>query len=166
MARGNFLSRHGAHTANRIPSGHWRERACAIASAIVWRLVFCLTVHSRHYRKVKLLFGLADVAIVAMAIEAAYRTRSWLGPVLYLHYVLFYLDQAVLALLLEVTALLYLAIGHWFDIYEKLDSALPRTVLRNTFRQCVMGSMGLVLVEYVLRLDLSRVFVGCFCVYS
>ena len=35
-------------------------------------------VFSRHHRKVKLLFALADVVIVALAFAAAYESREWL----------------------------------------------------------------------------------------
>ncbi len=122
-------------------------------------------MYSRHYRKVKLLFGLSDVALVALAFEAAYQTRYWLGPQVGLRKE-FYLDRPVLALLLGAAVLLWLAIGYWSDIYEKLDSAQSLIVLRNTFRQCVLGSMGLVLFEYLLRLDLSRLFVATLGIYS
>ncbi len=122
-------------------------------------------MYSRHYRKVKLLFGLSDVALVALAFEAAYQTRYWLGARARLEKQ-FYLERPMLALLLGAAVLLWLAIGYWFDIYEKLDSAHPRMVLRNTFRQCLLGAMGLVLFEYLLRLDLSRLFVAILGVYS
>jgi exopolysaccharide biosynthesis polyprenyl glycosylphosphotransferase len=122
-------------------------------------------VYSRHYRKVKLLFGLSDVALVALAFEAAYQTRYWLGARAGIEKQ-FYLERPVLALLLGAAVLLWLATGFWSDIYEKLDSAHPRVVLRNTFRQCLLGAMGLVLFEYLLRLDLSRLFVAILGVYS
>jgi len=35
-------------------------------------------VFSRHYRKVKALFGLSDVLLAGLAFEAAYQTRSFL----------------------------------------------------------------------------------------
>ncbi len=122
-------------------------------------------MYSRHYRKVKLLFGLSDVALVALAFEAAYQTRYWLGARAGIEKQ-FYLERPVLALLLGAAVLLWLATGFWSDIYEKLDSAHPRVVLRNTFRQCLLGAMGLVLFEYLLRLDLSRLFVAILGVYS
>ena len=60
----------------------------------------------------------------------------------------------------------WLAIGYWFNIYEKLDSAHPSVVFRDTFRQCVLGAACLVMAEFVLRLDLSRFFVLLFAVYA
>jgi len=118
-------------------------------------------VFSRHYRKVKAIFGLTDVFLVTLAFLAAYQTRIRL----HLDKV-FYLDLPVAALLLVVSVLCWVAIGYWFNVYEKLDSAHPRVVLRDTFRQCVLGAISLVVAEFALRLDLSRSFVGLFAVYA
>ncbi len=109
---------------------------------------------SRHYRKVKILFGLTDVLFVAVAYFAAYQTRARLP----LEHV-FFIDFAVGAMLLLVSAMCWVAIGYWLNVYEKLDSAHPRVILRDTFRQCALGGACLVLVQYLLRLDLSRFFV-------
>ena len=101
---------------------------------------------SRHYRKVKALFGLSDIMLTGLAFEAAYQTRSFLPfarP--------FYFDRPVKALLVGGAVLIWLGIGYWFNIYDKLDSAHPRIVLRNTFRQCALGAAALVLFEYLLR---------------
>jgi exopolysaccharide biosynthesis polyprenyl glycosylphosphotransferase len=69
-------------------------------------------------------------------------------------------------MLLALSAISFVAIGYWLDVYEKLDSAHPRVVLRDSFRQCALGSLCLVIGEYSLRLDLSRSFVALFAVYS
>ncbi len=116
---------------------------------------------SRHHRKVKILFGLSDVIFTALAFEAAYQTRYFLA----LQHN-FFLVVPVKALLVGFAAVVWLLLGHWLDIYEKLDSAHPRVVLRETFRQCGLGSVALVLLEYFLRLDLSRIFLGLMAGYS
>jgi exopolysaccharide biosynthesis polyprenyl glycosylphosphotransferase len=67
---------------------------------------------------------------------------------------------------LMVSVICWLAIGYWFNIYENLDSAHPRVVVRNTFRQCVLGAVCIVMTEYVMRLDLSRFFVLLFATYA
>ncbi|MBZ5608033.1 MAG: sugar transferase [Acidobacteriia bacterium] len=118
-------------------------------------------VFSRHYRKVKAIFGLTDVLLVSIAFIAAYQTR------ILLHFErVFYLDFRVGALLLAVSALCWVAIGYWFNVYEKLDSAHPRVVLRDTFQQCALGTICLVVAQFMLRLDLSRPFVALFAVYA
>ena len=116
---------------------------------------------NRHYRKVRILFGLTDVAVIAVAFIAAYQTR------VLLHFErVFYLDFPIAALLLLLSALCWVAIGYWFNIYEKLDSAHLPVILRDTFQQCLVGTVCLVLAQYFIRLDLSRPFVAIFGVYS
>ncbi len=116
---------------------------------------------SRHYRKVKAIFGITDVFLTSLAFFAAYETR------IRLHLEKnFYLDFPVAAALLVISVLCWIAIGYWFNVYEKLDSAHPRVVLRDTFRQCAMGAICVVVAEYLLRLDLSRSFVALFGVYA
>jgi len=118
-------------------------------------------VFSRHFRKVKAIFGLTDLLLTSLAFGAAYQTRVRLRFDRSFH-----LDFPVAVLLLVLSALFWIAIGYWFNIYEKLDSAHPRVVLRDTFRQCALGAASLVLAEFLLRLDLSRSFVALFAVYS
>jgi exopolysaccharide biosynthesis polyprenyl glycosylphosphotransferase len=118
-------------------------------------------VFSRHHRKVRILFAASDVLITAVAFEAAYQTRLALDL-----YHLFYITVPIKALLLGFAVMMWIAVGYWFDIYERLDSAHPRVVLRDTFRQCALAIVALVLFEYLLRLDLSRSFLGFFALYS
>ncbi|HLJ51441.1 MAG TPA: sugar transferase [Bryobacteraceae bacterium] len=118
-------------------------------------------MYSRHYRRVKVLFGLADVFLTALAFVAAYQTRESL-PLEHR----FYIEFHVATLLLLLSGASYVAIGYWFNVYERLDSAHTRVVLRDTFRQCALGTICLVVGEYLLRLDLSRPFVALFAVYS
>src|SRR5580658_6350477 len=118
-------------------------------------------VFSRHYRKVKAIFGATDVLLTSIAFIAAYQTRVRM----HLDKV-FFIDFPVAALLLVLSALCWVAIGYWFDVYEKLDSAHPSVVLRDTFRQCALGAICLVVAEFLLRLDLSRPFVVLVAVYA
>ena len=116
---------------------------------------------SRHHRKVRVLFAASDILITAAAFEGAYQTRLALDL-----YHLFYLTVPIKALLLGFALVIWVAVGYWFDIYERLDSAHPRIVLRDTFRQCALGIIAVVLFEYLLRLDLSRSFLGFFALYA
>jgi exopolysaccharide biosynthesis polyprenyl glycosylphosphotransferase len=112
-------------------------------------------------RKARVLFGLSDIILAALAFEAAYRTRA----VLHLEHT-FYLTDERKALVLGFALVAWVAIGLWLGIYEKLDSGHPRIILRDTVRQCAYGALCLVLFEYVLRLDLSRFFLGLFSAYA
>jgi exopolysaccharide biosynthesis polyprenyl glycosylphosphotransferase len=118
-------------------------------------------VFSRHHRKVKVLFALADLAFVCIAFFAAYQSRHWLPLERE-----FFLTPPVLATLLGACAMLWPGAGYWLEVYERLDSAHPRVILRDSFRQTLAGAIGLVLVQYLLRLDLSRAFIGLLAVYS
>jgi exopolysaccharide biosynthesis polyprenyl glycosylphosphotransferase len=124
-------------------------------------MLFTDKVFSRHHRKARLLFGLSDVLLTALAFEAAYQTRQYLP---FQH--AFFIVVPAKALLLGFSALVWLGLGYWLDIYDRLDSAHPRVILRDTFRQCALGAVALVLFEFLLRLDLSRVFLLSFAVYS
>jgi exopolysaccharide biosynthesis polyprenyl glycosylphosphotransferase len=115
---------------------------------------------SRH-RKARVLFGLSDVVLVALAFEAAYQTRSLLN----LEHV-FYLTVQQKALVLGFSLLAWVAIGVWLEIYEKLDSGHPLVILRDSARQCVYGSLALIIFEYGLRLDLSRFFLSLFAGFA
>jgi exopolysaccharide biosynthesis polyprenyl glycosylphosphotransferase len=124
-------------------------------------------VFSRHYRRVKAVFGLIDSILIALAFIASYQTRSLLHFKLdKVFHFLFYIDFPVATLLLVISILCWLAIGYWFNIYEKLDSAHPSVVLRDTLRQCVLGAICVVLAQYMLRLDLSRFFIVLFATYA
>ena len=116
---------------------------------------------SGHYRKVKAVFGLTDVALTTLAFAAAYETRIRLPFERH-----FEIDFPAAPALLILSALCWVAIGYWLDIYERLDAAHPRVVLRDTFRQCALGAICVVLIQYLLRLDLSRSFMTLFAVYS
>jgi exopolysaccharide biosynthesis polyprenyl glycosylphosphotransferase len=107
------------------------------------------------------LFGLSDIILTALAFEAAYQTRLWL-PIERD----FYLTVPLKALLLGSAIVTWLLLGYWLELYDRLDSAHPSVVLRDTFRQCVLGSIVLILMEFLLRLDLSRAFLLLFAFYS
>jgi exopolysaccharide biosynthesis polyprenyl glycosylphosphotransferase len=115
---------------------------------------------SRH-RKARILFGLSDVVLVALAFEAAYQTRSLLN----LERV-FFLRFEQKALVLGFSLLAWVAMGVWLEIYERLDSGHPLVILRDSARQCVSGVLGLIVFEYTLRLDLSRFFLALFATYA
>jgi exopolysaccharide biosynthesis polyprenyl glycosylphosphotransferase len=112
-------------------------------------------------RKNKLLFGFSDVLLTAAAFTGAYASRVWLP-----FERLFYLRRAELALLLGFSALVWLGMGIWLNVYERLESGHPRTILRDSLRQSVAGLIAVVVFEYLLRMELSRGFLALFGVYA
>jgi exopolysaccharide biosynthesis polyprenyl glycosylphosphotransferase len=99
--------------------------------------------------------------VTALAFEAAYQTRVWVPLER-----LFFLTVPVKALLLGFSVLTWLLAGFWLGVYDRLDAAHPRVVLRDSLRQCFVGTAALILFEYLLRLDLSRFFMALFAGYS
>jgi exopolysaccharide biosynthesis polyprenyl glycosylphosphotransferase len=117
-------------------------------------------MYSRQ-RKARVFFGLSDVFLVALAFEAAYRTRT----LLHLERS-FYITADRQPLVLGFSLLAWVTVAVWLGVYDKLDSAHPTVILRDAMRQCVYGAMGLLVFEYALRLDLSRPFLALFSVYA
>lgn len=114
-------------------------------------------VYSRHHRKARVLFALSDVLLTALAFEAAYFTRSML-PLTHD----FFLPASLKALLFGVAALASVVFCLWVQVYDRLDGANRYVIFRETFKQAVFGVVTMVLVDYFLKLDLSRFFLLCF----
>ena len=114
-----------------------------------------------HRRKARILFGLSDIVIVALAFELAYTTRVRME----LDHT-FFLAPTVKALLLGWSMVVWVALGYWWELYDRIDAAHPRVILRDVFRQCLLGAAFLILFEYLRRLDLSRSFVLLFASYA
>jgi exopolysaccharide biosynthesis polyprenyl glycosylphosphotransferase len=119
-------------------------------------------VFSRHQRKTKLLLCLAEVLLIAVAFEAAYQTRTRITDLRFI----FYLTVPVKALLLGWAMAVWAALGYWLGIYDRAEHASIPAVLRDTIRQAAIAGVAIVLFEYSLRLDLSRLFLGFFLVYG
>jgi exopolysaccharide biosynthesis polyprenyl glycosylphosphotransferase len=119
-----------------------------------------------HHRKVRIFFGISDLVLVAAAFQIAYWTRVVLSAKAFAFEHTFYLLPPVLILLTVFSTLLWIGLGAWWEIYDRIDAAHSRVIIRDAFRQCVLGATGVVLLQYLLRLDLSRSFVGMFAVAS
>ena len=78
----------------------------------------------------------------------------------------FFLSRQVIVLLLGWSMATWVALGAWWEIYDRIEAAHPRVILRDAFRQCVFGSVSIVLLEFILRLDLSRPFLGLFALFA
>src|SRR5258708_6778595 len=114
-----------------------------------------------HHRQVRILFGLSDILLIGLAFQLAYVTRARLE----LTHV-FYLTAPVKGLLMGWSMLMWVALGYWWELYDRIDAAHPRVILRDVFRQCVTGTALLILFEYLQRLELSRPFVALFAAYA
>jgi exopolysaccharide biosynthesis polyprenyl glycosylphosphotransferase len=116
---------------------------------------------SRQHRKARILFGLSDIILTALAFEAAYQTRS-----LFRLEHIFYVIVPTKALILGFSVGMWLLAGLWLGVYDKLGSGDPRVILRDSFQQCLYGIVCVVLFQFALRLDLSRPFLALFFGYA
>ncbi len=115
---------------------------------------------SNQHRKARLLFGLSDIVLAAAAFQAAYWTRLSLS----LSNTFFFSAEKE-ALVLGLCILNWVLVGYWLDVYSNLGSGDLRVVVRDSLRQSIYGAAGLVLLQFLLRLDLSRPFIFFFTGY-
>jgi exopolysaccharide biosynthesis polyprenyl glycosylphosphotransferase len=112
-------------------------------------------------RKARVLFGLSDIILATIGFLAAYQTRSSLRLEN-----LFDLTPEQKVLVLGAALVALVGIAHWLEIYDKLDTAHPRIILRDASRQVAYAAICLVVLEYALRLELSRPFLIMFAGYT
>jgi exopolysaccharide biosynthesis polyprenyl glycosylphosphotransferase len=123
-------------------------------------------VFSRHHRQVRVFFALADILLVALAFEAAYQARLRLSFTESFER-LFDIPVPIHVLLLGFSGLVWVGLGFWFDVYQKIDDETsPAVVIRETSRQTALGFIAVVLFQYFLRLDLSRPFIAGFALFA
>jgi exopolysaccharide biosynthesis polyprenyl glycosylphosphotransferase len=121
-------------------------------------------VFRAHRRRVRVFFGFADIVLVGLAFQIAYWTRVALSASAPAFEREFFLTPAVWVLLTGFSMLIWIALGAWWEIYDHIDATHPRVILRDAFRQCAVGATAMVLLQYLLRLNLSRSFLGIFAI--
>lgn len=99
--------------------------------------------------------------LIWCAFEAAYVTRTHLE----LERV-FFLIPSTKALLLGTAIAGWLMAGLWLGLYEQILRGRRRELFAALVQQCLAGSVVVVLVQYVQRIDLSRPFLGLLFAYA
>jgi len=117
---------------------------------------------SSQHRKARLLFELSDLLLTIAAFYAAYELRV---RITFLERDFFILP-AEQALILGFGLISAVSIGRWLGVYEKLDSGKPAAILRDSFSQAAYLALAILVFQYVVRLDLSRSFLGFFAIFS
>jgi len=123
-------------------------------------------VFRAHHRRVRVFFGISDVALVAVAFQIAYWTRVALNDRAVPFERNFYLTPPIWFLLAGFSAAVWLALGAWWEVYDRIDAAHSRVILRDAFRQCAVGAAGVILLQFFLRLQLSRSFLAMFVLFT
>lgn len=116
---------------------------------------------SRHHKKAKLFFALFDVLLTLLAFEAAYFTRRMLPLDND-----FFLNRETHVLLLVMACFTWVTMGFWLSVYDRLEVARPAVLLGDILQQTAMGAIAIILLEFLLRLDLSRAFLLIFAAYT
>ncbi len=119
-----------------------------------------------HHRRVRLLFGLSDIVLLAVAFALAYSIRVALNARDIPFEQEFLLATPLQVLLLGWSVTVWMALRVWWQTYDRIDTAHPRVILIDALRQCAVGAAAVVLFEFALRLDLSRSFLAIFAVLS
>jgi exopolysaccharide biosynthesis polyprenyl glycosylphosphotransferase len=120
-------------------------------------------VFAHQRKRVQFLFAIVDACLTWIAFGLAYwtRTRLTLERV-------FFLRPQTFVLLAGFCIAVWVAWGTSQRVYEYLDSATPRRILAHTIRQCTVGTIAVILFQYLLRLDppLSRSFIALFFLFD
>ena len=119
-----------------------------------------------QHRRVRILYGVADIVLTALAFQLSYFARYALGARDITNDHVFFLTPPVYALLLGWSMLVWVCLAVWFGVYHRLEAAAPRVILRDAFQQCLVGAILVVLLEFALRLDLSRIFLAGFGLWN
>jgi exopolysaccharide biosynthesis polyprenyl glycosylphosphotransferase len=121
-------------------------------------------VFSRQHRKIRPVFLLADVLLIAIAFQAAYATRSHLPLIRP-----FFLSETTKALLLLSASLAWTLAGLWLGLYDTFLRGRWHTLVLGTARQGLWAIAGVVLLQYALRPEeysLSRAFLALSFLYG
>ncbi len=117
-----------------------------------------------HQRKrIQFLFAIVDACLTWIAFGLAYWTRTQLKLELP-----FFLRPRPFILLAGFCIVVWVAWGSLQKVYEYLEAASPRRIFVLTFRQCVVGTIAVILFQYLLRLDhpVSRSFIAFLFFYN
>jgi exopolysaccharide biosynthesis polyprenyl glycosylphosphotransferase len=114
-------------------------------------------VFRSQQRKTRVVFAFLDALFTAAAFEIAYLLRQWLPLSLN-----FYLGTDVKALLLGFSVVTFVAFGHWLNVSNRVEAGRTPVILFETLRQAGASALCLVVFVFVLKLDISRVFLGLF----
>ena len=114
-----------------------------------------------HERKWKILFGFVDAFLTAAAFALAYELRQSLPLSLQ-----FFLLPEMRTALLAFCVFTWVVSGYWLNVYARFDSVVVGRILRDSFRQAGCGALALIILVFIVKLDISRVFLGGFVVLS
>jgi exopolysaccharide biosynthesis polyprenyl glycosylphosphotransferase len=108
-------------------------------------------------RKLKILFGVVDAVLTAAAFTLAYHVREY-APLKNQ----FFLTPDVYTLLFGYCLLTWVGFGYWFNVYSKLEAVRLRVIFGDSIRQVGASALALIVLVFVRKMDISRVFLSLF----
>ena len=114
-----------------------------------------------HQQRAAVLFAAADIALTAIAFEAAYQTRAML-PLRQ-----FSIDPSIRWLILIAAVLGMVGVGRAMGIYARLYTGNARRAVVDTLQQIVVAMIALMALLYLLNFEtpISRPFIALFVGY-
>jgi exopolysaccharide biosynthesis polyprenyl glycosylphosphotransferase len=116
-------------------------------------------VYSRHQRKFQVLYALCDALLVVLAFMVAFAGRQLLPLERE-----FDIAPAVRVLLVIFAVGSNVLLSYALKIYQNVESLSPLRILTRSFRHVTVTMLGLIVLEFALRLDLSRPFFALYAV--
>lgn len=120
-------------------------------------LFWLAEVYSRHQRKFQVLYALCDALLVLLAFILAFQVRLQLPLERD-----FDIAPPVRLLLILFAAASNVLFSNALQIYQHVESLSAWRILTRTFRHVALTMLGLIVLEFGLRLDLSRPFFALF----
>lgn len=108
---------------------------------------------SRHQRKFQVLYAVSDLVLILFAFLVAFQLRSQL-PLENVFDIL----PPVRVLLLAFAATCNILLSNALQIYRQVELLPPLRIVTRTFRHVALTMLGLIVLEFALRLNLSRPF--------
>lgn len=114
-------------------------------------------MYSRHQRKFQVLYALSDAALVLLAFVVAFVVRLLLPLERE-----FDIIPPVRLLLVLFAAGSNIFLSNAMQIYRNVESLSTLRIITRTFRHVIITLLGLIVLEFSLRLNLSRPFFALF----
>lgn len=114
-------------------------------------------MYSRHQRKFQVLFAIGDLALIVLAFALAFEIRLQLPLERD-----FDIAPPVRLLLLAFAGAANVLLSNSLKIYQQVELLSPLRIVTRTFRHVALTMVGLIVLEFALRLDLSRPFFALF----
>lgn len=114
-------------------------------------------MYSRHQRKFQVLYAVSDLVLVLLAFASAFVIRLQLP-----FEQEFDILPPVRFLMVAVAGACNLLLSNSLQIYQQVEVLSPWRILTRTFRHVAITMIGLIVLEFSLRLNLSRPFFALF----